>query len=1796
MKSRCLAVLAALFGIGGLALMLTLLFGPVVPTSAQAPDALRVVVGQSIQNDVSPPLSAIRPIRPSKGLVPIEIPMQPLPKAASGDAKAASGDAKSASGDASHVDPVVQNQPGALNMPSPIVNFEGVNNVDGVLPPDTQGDIGYDPISGRKYYVQWVNVSFAIWDVTITPTLVLSPTNGNTLWTGFGGACETTNDGDPITLFDTLSNRWLMSQFALPNFPNGPFYQCIAISTSADPLGTWYRYAFLVHANKLNDYPKFGVWPDGYYMTVNQFNAGTLSWGGAGVYVFDRANMLAGNPAVFQYFDLFGVNVNFGGMLPSDLDGPILPPPGSPNYFAEVDDAAWIPPDDTLRIWEFHVDWTNPASSTFGIDGQPNVALTTTDWTPLPCVGISRDCIPQPDTSQRLDAIGDRLMYRLAYRNLGSHESLVVNHSVRADGADRAGVRWYEVRDPGGVATIHQQGTYAPADGDYRWMGSIALDHNGNIALGYSVASTNTYPSIRYAGRLAGDPLGTLPQGETMLIAGSGSQTHSAARWGDYSMMGIDPVDDCTFWYTQEYIQITSPADWQTRIGSFRFPSCSIGPQGTLAGVVSDGSNGSPIAGAQLQASANPTQTSSTTSGPDGSYAMLLSVGTYTVTASKYGYLPASIGGVSIVSGTTTTQNIALTPAAFYVVSGTVTDAATGWPLYASLSIFGYPGGTIWSNPVTGFYSVTLAEGMTYTFNVNAWVNGYDAAFRVVAPLTSDRTENFGLNANATACIAPGYHQDFVYFEDFELDDGGYITSTTFPTRTTSWAWGMPTSGPGSAHSGVNIWATNLITNYRNNEDGFVASPNIDLSAYAGQTPILAWWQWLRTENNFDFASLEVSNDGGGSWTRVYGEVSGDVDIVTWTQRSVVLNPSYAVGNFRLRFRLRSDSSVVRPGWYVDDIGIAVVPTPPSTLVYSEAFELGDGGYITSTTFPTRTTSWEWGTPSAAPGPGSAHSGVNIWATNLITNYRNNEDGFVASPNIDLSGYPDQVPTVSWWQWLRTERNFDFASLEASDDGGGSWTRVYGEVSGDVDIVTWTQRSAALGSSYMVSDFRLRFRLRSDSSVVRPGWYVDDVTISVSPPFTPTIDCVSQAGGLVVGNVYDANTGAPLAGARVSSDGGRATSAMATGDPAVVDSFYTLFSPAGPHVFTATMIGGYGPSVQTPTVVHGSAIRQDFSLPAGLLSYAPSGLQVTLDMGASTTLPFTLTNRGGLATPFEMREIEKGFLPTLIGPYQSATYVVKPFRQQAPTAQGLDLLQPPAAPPYAAGDVIQSWPSGLIAAWGIAYDGDDDTPWVASPSAGWDGSNAIVEYTLAGAQTGRSHPFSWNPAFGPADAAYNWNTGMLWIMNVDVAAGNNCIYEIDPASGYTGNRICPGAGFSVSQRGLAYDPEADTYFAGSWNDSMIHRFDSSGTILADVNVGLAVAGLAYNPDTQHLFVVVSADPNPVYVLDVANNYSLLGQFSIAGFTGFDGAGLEMDCDGNLWAVDQDSEVVYQVESGETTSACASDVPWLSEAPPSGSLPALANQPFVITFDAGVPEVNQPGQYRAQLKIKESTPYNLANVPVTMTVNAPPTWGQVHGRVYSLGYCDRTPSLLTGAQIDIADSGGLGQTFTQGSEPWSWWAPVGPVTITASAPNHVTQTVVTQILAGQGVNRDMNLRWLHNCGSVSPSPVDVALPPDAATVLAINLINQGTLSWTWSLSESASWLSITGPISGTSGPDSSLPSQLTIDTAGMLIGATHTARVDVTHDDDQLPNPLPLLIRVTVGNYKTYLPVVAKGSP
>jgi hypothetical protein len=460
----------------------------------------------------------------------------------------------------SGVDPLTERSitsPSALALPKAGTIGTAVDPSFRVAPPDTTGDVG------PNHYVQWVNLRYSIYTLTRDANNQISgfnlvagfPKQGNVVWQGFGGRCESDNDGDPIVQYDQLADRWILTQFAVSATP---FTQCVAVSTGADPTGSYNRYSYSYNRD-FNDYPKMGVWPDAYYITYNMFKNGR-SFSGNRVCGLERDKMLIGASA--RQICAQTSNGNHS-LEPSDLEGTTLPPAGSPNLLLSITSTS-------LNFWRFAVNWTSGTGTLSGPTAIGGVAAFS-----RACGGGT--CIPQPGTTQQLDSLADRLMYRLSYRNLGTREALVINHSVATGGV--SAIRWYELQNLTGqtmasaTPVVRQQGTFSPSS-DHRWMGSAAIDKTGGIAVGYNISnSTTIQPSLRYAYRGPADPLGTLGN-ETSILVGTGSQTPTLARWGDYSTISIDPVDGCTMVFTGEFIPSNGNFNWSTYIHSFKLSTC----------------------------------------------------------------------------------------------------------------------------------------------------------------------------------------------------------------------------------------------------------------------------------------------------------------------------------------------------------------------------------------------------------------------------------------------------------------------------------------------------------------------------------------------------------------------------------------------------------------------------------------------------------------------------------------------------------------------------------------------------------------------------------------------------------------------------------------------------------------------------------------------------------------------------------------------------------------------------------------------------------------------------------------------------------------------------------------------------------------------------------------------------------------------------------------------------------------------------------------------------------------------
>ncbi len=556
-------------------------------------------------------------------------------------------------------DPAVQRVFG-LSAPSPSgVSFDG-GSYGGNYPPDPTGAVG------PNHYIQWVNVKFTVFDKA--GTKLYGPANGTTLFTPLGGLCASWNDGDPVVSYDALADRWILTQFAVNPVDPVFSHQCVAVSRTGDPLGSWYLYDYMSGVDGLADYPKWAVWTDAYYMSAHLFDS-NLVYDAPILFAFERTKMLAGLPARMQSVSLDPTGYIYGH-LPATLDGLTAPPAGTPEIVLapaspEIDGT----PTPGLHLWSVSTTWGQPA--TMVVTKHPDVA--TAPFNANLC-NFERNCVPQLGTTRGVDALSALLMYRLAFRVNGGVGSWLANQTVNVatPPANQAAVRWYELRLAGGLPAVYQQGTYAP-DTAWRWVGSLAMDNAGNIALGYSKASTTQYPSIHVTGRLAGDPAGTMGAEVAMQESAGAYTDFNDYRWGDYTHMSIDPRDGCTFWYTNQFMPGTGTA-WKSRVASYSFPGCTPPLAGTLAGMVTSG--GSPVSGAVvLLASGHAAMTDAT-----GSYSLVAPPGTYAVTArSDGGVCPATASGnVTLTNGGTTTKDFSLIALPSLTVGAASLDDSSG--------------------------------------------------------------------------------------------------------------------------------------------------------------------------------------------------------------------------------------------------------------------------------------------------------------------------------------------------------------------------------------------------------------------------------------------------------------------------------------------------------------------------------------------------------------------------------------------------------------------------------------------------------------------------------------------------------------------------------------------------------------------------------------------------------------------------------------------------------------------------------------------------------------------------------------------------------------------------------------------------------------------------------------------------------------------------------------------------------------------------------------------------------------
>ena len=805
--------------------------------------------------------------------------------------------------------------------PAASLSFDGLGNASlgftvSSAPPDTNGAIG------ATQYFQIVNSSFAVFNKT-TGAKVAGPTTTNTLWAGFGGGCQTNNDGDGIALYDKLANRWVISQFSVSTTP---FLQCVAVSTTSDATGTYNRYSF--QYSTFDDYPKMGVWPDGYYTTFNMFNGNTFV--GADSCAYNRTAMLAGTAAQQVCFQQ-GSGV--GGLLPADLDGTTAPPAGSPNYQIFFG-------TNSLQMFKFHVDFVNTANSTF--TGPTSIPVAA--FSPL-CGGGT--CVVQPAGGNQLDSLADRLMFRLAYRNLGNHESLVTSHAVVA--GTSGGVRWYEIQNPSGTPVMAQQSTFAP-DSSYRWMSSAAMDQAGNLAVGYTVSSSSVNPSVRFAARLATDPANTLGA-EVSAVAGGGVQNGSTSngpltRWGDYSAMTVDPVDDCTFWYTQEYMKTTGSFNWNTRIASFKFPSCGAsGPTATL----------NPTSLTFANQNVGTTSAAQNITLSNGGAAALAITGI----AASADYAQTNTCGASLAAGVNCNISVTFTPTVAGARTGTitVTDNAPGGTQTASLTgtgvAVGVPDFTVSDSPTSltvkqgtnGTSTITVASLNSFssatTLSVSGLPTGVTAAFSVnpvTPPANGSATSVLTLTASATATVGTstvtitGTSGATSHTATLSLTissaaatqllvNPGFETGVATPWVLTSGVLNGPNSTGEPPHSGAwNAWMNGYGTTHTDQTTQTVTIPSTATSA------TLTFWLHIDTAETttttaFDTLSVRVLNSAGTVLSTL-GAFSNLNRAAGYQQRSFSVL-SFKGQTIKINFLGQEDTSL-QTSFVIDDTALNV--------------------------------------------------------------------------------------------------------------------------------------------------------------------------------------------------------------------------------------------------------------------------------------------------------------------------------------------------------------------------------------------------------------------------------------------------------------------------------------------------------------------------------------------------------------------------------------------------------------------------------------------------------------------------------------------------------------------------------------------------------------------------------------------------------------------------------------------------------------------------------------------------------
>jgi hypothetical protein len=856
-------------------------------------------------------------------------------------------------------------------MPTPSLTFDGATQADnraavgfGVLPPDVNGDVG------PNHYVSSVNLVLKMFFKDGTVAKSAFPTSQLFAALPAGDPCRVQNDGDPIVLYDSLADRWHISQFGVPENANVN-YQCVALSKTGDPTGEYYVWSYPYPLPSFNDYPKVGVWTDGYHMTFNQFGLGGSSYLGLGILTQDRPRALTGDPnAGAVYINIGAIDADTGGALPGDIDGFTAPPVGLAQIIGEYQANEYGRPVDGLRMYKWVPNFENPGNSVLTVLG--DLALAPFDGR-------------QPNTrlqveqmgGSNLDAIADRSMHRFAYRNFGTREnpinSYVGNFSVNVSGVNptsaatyQTGIRWFEVRRTNDSFSVFDQGTHnlTPgngASGLNNWMGSIAQDGSGNIAVGFSQAGTTQRADIKIAGRTDNrQNSGVLNEGEALFHPAGGSQTSTSGRWGDYSAMNVDPSDDCTFWYTQEYYAATSTTNWSTRVGKFRFPQCSSAPRATITGTVTNCATGAPINTASVDATGGFNRLTNA----NGTFSLVVSPGIYNVSSSRFGFTAAGLQTVNAGAGGTQNVNFCLAPVALVRATGAAQitsescPASNGSPDPGEIVTISLPlqnqgaaattnltatlvSGNGIINPSNAQNYGSIGAGSSASRNFTFTVNPNIACGSVIT-LTFNLTDGSTNYGSVTKTFATGVRVQTAS-ESFDgvaapALPSGWSSSQLFGTGIN---WVTTTNNPSSPPNAA--FANDSVNNQTAKWTTALISPAFQIQTADAQ---LSFRNRYATEATFDGMVLEYSTNNGSSWTDILtgggsfvtGRYNSFIDASTdstlagriaWSGNSgsyidTVVNLPASLNGQSVRFRwvMATDASLFVSGVSIDDVKV----------------------------------------------------------------------------------------------------------------------------------------------------------------------------------------------------------------------------------------------------------------------------------------------------------------------------------------------------------------------------------------------------------------------------------------------------------------------------------------------------------------------------------------------------------------------------------------------------------------------------------------------------------------------------------------------------------------------------------------------------------------------------------------------------------------------------------------------------------------------------------------------------------